>query len=105
MVECWTLEGEVRGFETYLRRVVSLSKFYLLPESTGNNQERVALSQRHDRKIVDWDVKPRHKQTSYVVSVYFYSALASRFKIRGCNEGCFDNLVHDLETIHDLCLC
>ena len=26
MVECWTLEREVGGSETYLRRVVSLSK-------------------------------------------------------------------------------
>ena len=32
----------------------------LLPESTGNTQEAVAPS--HDWKIVDWDVKPQHKQ-------------------------------------------
>ena len=88
MVERWTPEGEVRGFDTYLRRVLSVSRFYLLPESTGNNQEVVALSRRHMTELVDWDVKPQHKQTSYMVSVYFYSALASRFKIRGCNEGC-----------------
>ena len=34
----------------------------LLPESTGNTQEAVALS-RLDLTIVDWDVKPQHKQT------------------------------------------
>ena len=33
-----------RGFETYLRRVVSLTKT-LLPESTGNTEEAVAPSQ------------------------------------------------------------
>ena len=33
----------------------------LLLESTGNTQEAVAPS-RHERKIVDWDVKPQHKQ-------------------------------------------
>ena len=35
----------------------------LLTESTGNTQEAVAPS-RHDWKIVDWDVKPQHKQTN-----------------------------------------
>ena len=35
----------------------------LLPKSTGNTQEVVAPS-RHDRKIVDCDVMPQHKQTS-----------------------------------------
>ena len=44
-----------RGFETYRRRVVSLSKTLYSPKA-------VALS-RHDWKIVDWDVKPQHKQT------------------------------------------
>ena len=29
-------------------------------------QEAVAPS-RHDWKIVDWDVKPQHKQTNYVI--------------------------------------
>ena len=37
-----------QGFETFVRRVVSLSKTdTLLPESTGKTQEAVALS-RHD---------------------------------------------------------
>ena len=45
MVERQTPEGEVGGFEIYLRHVVFLSK--TLPESTGNIQEAVAPS-RHD---------------------------------------------------------
>ena len=37
-----------RGFDPHSgRRVVSLSKAYLLPKSTGNTQEAVAPS-RHD---------------------------------------------------------
>ena len=45
-----------RGLETYLRRVVSLSKILYSP--TGNTQEAVAPS-RHDWNVVDWDVKPK----------------------------------------------
>ena len=37
-------------------RVVSLSKVHLLPKSTGNTQEAMALAQ-HDWKIVYRDVK------------------------------------------------
>ena len=37
----------------------------LLPESTGNTQEAVVPS-RHDWKVVDWDVKPQHKQTNHL---------------------------------------
>ena len=36
-----------RGFDTYLRRVVPISKTLLLPQCTGNTQEAVAPS-RHD---------------------------------------------------------
>ena len=36
-----------QGFETYLCRVVSLTKTLYSPKSTGNTQEAVALS-RHD---------------------------------------------------------
>ena len=39
-----------------------------LPESTGNTQEVVAPS-RHDGKIVDRDVKPRHKQTCLPLTI------------------------------------
>ena len=55
VVEPRTAEQEVR-FDTYLCRVVSLSKTHLLPNSTGNTQAKVAPS-RHDWKIVYWDIK------------------------------------------------
>ena len=44
----WTPDPEVREFEPYSgHRVVSMSKTYLLPKSTGNTQEVVAPYQ-HD---------------------------------------------------------
>ena len=56
-----------RGFGTYLRCVVSLSKDTYTPrKGTGNTQEAAALS-RHDYKIVDWDVKHQHKQTKQII--------------------------------------
>ena len=50
-----------RGFDTYLRRVVSLSKTHSLPKSTGNTQEAVALS-HHDWEIVYRDFKNQINQ-------------------------------------------
>ena len=48
MVEPWTLEREVGGFDPHSgRRVVSLSKRHLLSKSTGNTKVAVATS-RHD---------------------------------------------------------
>ena len=51
-----------RGFETYRRRVVSLSKTLYSPKVLVNYPGSGGSS-RHDWKIVDWDVKPQHKQT------------------------------------------
>ena len=57
MVMPWTPDSEVGGSSpTRVKRVVSLSKAHLLPNSTGNTQEAVAPSQ-HDGKIVYLDVK------------------------------------------------
>ena len=63
-------------------RVVSLSKADLLPKSTGNTQEAVALSQ-HDWKIVYRDVKNQStnqptnqllfsKANSYLITIWKY---------------------------------
>ena len=49
------------GFETYRRRVVSLSKTLYSRKYWLITQEAMAPS-RHDWKIVDWDVKPQHNQ-------------------------------------------
>ena len=54
-----------RGFETYRRRVVSLRRHFTPRKYWLITQEAVAPS-RHDWKIVDWDVKPQHKQTNIV---------------------------------------
>ena len=48
MVDRWTPEREVGGFDPHSgRRVVSLSKIHLPPKSTGNTNEAVAPS-RYD---------------------------------------------------------
>ena len=72
MVERRTPEREVRNRPP---PCCVLEQDTLLPKSTGNTQEAVAPS-RHDRKIVDWDVKPQHKQTN---KFYYIKKL-----FRGC---------------------
>ena len=63
MVECRTPEREVGGSKPTTAvlcpwaRHVTPRKYWLI------TQEAVAPS-RHDWKIVDWDVKPQHKQTT-----------------------------------------
>ena len=48
-----------RGFDPHsCRRVVSLSKIHLPPKRTGNTQQALAPS-KHDRKIVNWNVKQK----------------------------------------------
>ena len=62
-----------RGFETYRRFVVSLSKTLYSPKELVITQEAVAPS-RHDWKIVDWDVKPQHKQTNNAIRQKWHDA-------------------------------
>ena len=61
MVERWTTGrgSEVRNLPP---PCCVFEQDTLLLESTGNTQEAVAPS-RHDRKIVDWNVKPQHEKT------------------------------------------
>ena len=63
-----------RGFETYRCRAVSLSKTLYSPKVLVNYPETVAPS-RHDWKIVDWDVKPQHKQTIWPPCLYMVKTL------------------------------
>ena len=65
----WWLSGRVsdsgarsRGFETYRHRVVSLSKTLYSPKVLVNYPGSDG-SVPTWWKIVDWDVKPQHKQT------------------------------------------
>ena len=57
-----------RGFETYRRRVVSLSKALYSPKVLVNCPGSVG-SVPTWLKIVDWDVKPQHKQTYHITTV------------------------------------
>ena len=63
VVECRTPEREVGGSKPTAAvlcpwaRHITPRKYWLI------TQEAVAPS-RHDWKIVDWDVKPQHKQTN-----------------------------------------
>ena len=63
-----------RGFETYRRRAVSLSKTFTPRKYWLITQEAVAPS-RHDWKIVDWDFKPQHKQTIWPPCLYMVKTL------------------------------
>ena len=49
-----------RGFETYFRRVVSLSKTFYFQKVLVHVGMEPPL---HDGKIIDWDVMPQHKET------------------------------------------
>ena len=60
----WDSGARGRGFETYHRHVVSLSKTLYSPKVLVNYLGSGGSS-RHDWKIVDWDVKPQHKQTNH----------------------------------------
>ena len=66
------------GFEPHWgRRVVSLSKTYLPPKSTGNTQEAVAPSQ-HDWKIVYRDVKHQTKPNQTKTWLWYWFAYANQ---------------------------
>ena len=56
------------GFETYRRRVVSLSKTLYSPKVLVNYPGSDGSVPRHDWKIVDWDVKPQHNQPTLIKS-------------------------------------
>ena len=62
VLERRTPGGRGRGFDTNLGHVVYLSNTLYSAKSTGNTQEVLTQSQ-YDLKIINWDVKPQHKQT------------------------------------------
>ena len=63
VVECWTLEPEVGGLKPTAAVLCPWARHFTPRKYWLITQEAVALS-RHDWKIVDWDVKPQHKQTN-----------------------------------------
>ena len=63
VVECRTPEREVGGSKPTAAVLCPWARHFTPRKYWLITQEAVAPS-RHDWKIVDWDVKPQHKQTS-----------------------------------------
>ena len=61
MVECRTPEREVGGSKPTAAMLCPWARHFTPRKYWLITQEAVAPS-RHDWKIVDWDVKPQHKQ-------------------------------------------
>ena len=62
VVECRTPEREVRGSKPTAAVLCPWARHFTPRKYWLITQEAMAPS-RHDWKIVDWDVKPQHKQT------------------------------------------
>ena len=63
VVECRTPEREVGGSKPTAAMLCPWARHFTPRKYWLITQEAVAPS-RHDWKIVDWDVKPQHKQTN-----------------------------------------
>ena len=63
MVECRTPEREVRDSKPTAAVLCPGARHFTPRKYLLITQDAVAPS-RHDRKFVDWDVKPQHKQTN-----------------------------------------
>ena len=63
VVECWTPEREVGGSKPTAAVLCPWARHFTPRKYWLITQEAVAPS-RHDWKIVEWDVKPQHKQTN-----------------------------------------
>ena len=63
VVECRTLEREVGGSKPTAAVLCPWARHFTPRKYWLITQEAMAPT-RHDWKIVDWDVKPQHKQTN-----------------------------------------
>ena len=72
VVECRTPEREVGGSKPTAAVLCPWARHFTPRKYWLIAQEAVAPS-RHDWKIVDWDVKPQHKQTKLLnaICVFF----------------------------------
>ena len=70
VVECRTPEREVGGSRPTAAVLCPWARHFTPRKYWLITQEAVAPS-RHDWKIVDWDVKPQHKQTNKQKPVTF----------------------------------
>ena len=66
VVECRTPEREVGGSKPTAAVLCPWARYFTPRKYWLITQEAVAPS-RHDWKIVDWDVKPQHKQNSRLI--------------------------------------
>ena len=73
MVECRTPEREVGGSKPTTAVLCPWARHFTPRKYWLITQEAVALS-RHAWKIVDWDVKPQHKQTKLFIFWFTKSA-------------------------------
>ena len=74
VVECRTLEREVRGSRPTAAVLCPWARHFTPRKYWLITQEAMAPS-RHDWKIVDWDVKPQHNQpTNICLSAKFHPA-------------------------------
>ena len=69
VVECRTPEREVGGSIPTAAVLCPWARHFTPRKYWLITQEAVAAS-RHDWKIVDWDVKPQHKQTNKQINDY-----------------------------------
>ena len=72
VVECRTPEREVGGLKPTATVLCPWARHFTPQKYWLITQEAVAPS-RHDWKIVDWDVKPQHKQTNFLKKPFFFS--------------------------------
>ena len=72
VVECRTPEREVGGSKPTAAVLCPWARHFTPRKYWLITQEAVAPS-RHDWKIVDWDVKPQHKQTNKLTQIFVYN--------------------------------
>ena len=73
VVECRTPEREVGGSKPTAALLCPWARHFTPQKYRLITQEAVAPS-RHDWKIVDWDVKPQHKQTNICAAISDFKA-------------------------------
>ena len=81
VVECRTLEREVRGSRPTAAVLCPWARHFTPRKYWLITQEAMAPS-RHDWKIVDWDVKPQHNQpTRFHNFIFFLGQLSTGVSI------------------------
>ena len=81
VVECRTPEWEVGGSKPTIAVLCPWARHFTPRKYWLITQEAMAPS-RHDWKIVDWDVKPQHKQKTNRVMPELWYSRDSRYKTK-----------------------